>query len=111
MAENSEKQRKPRGRGRPFVKGQSGNPGGRPHGYEAFRESFRAEKDLKKIRKRLLKEISTGKGSDAVNASRLWFEYGFGKAPAAPEDNEALAGAGGGWPLNRAETLALAKGK
>lgn len=110
MAENSGKQRKPRGK--PFVKGQSGNPGGRPKGYEAFRESFREEKDLTKIRKRLLTCLDEeAKDSDAINAARLWYEYGFGKAPAAPEDNEALQKAGGVWPLNREETLKIARGE
>lgn len=73
-----------------FKPGQSGNPGGRPKGYEAFREGFRAEKDLEVIRKRLLEVFTDGKDSDVVMAARLWYEYGFGKAPAAPEDNEAL---------------------
>lgn len=94
------------------MKGQSGNPAGRPKGYEAFRESFRAEKDIAKIQKRLRAEIRSGKGSDAVNAIRLWFEYGFGKAPSAPEDNEALRATGRLPPgLTADQVLAIARGE
>jgi hypothetical protein len=91
VAENSNKQQK-KPRGRPFKPGESGNPGGRPPGYAAFRESFRAEKDLDVIKKRLMKIFTNGdaKDADVIMASRLWYEYGFGKAPSAPEDNEAL---------------------
>ncbi len=111
MAENSGKQRKPRGR--PFVKGQSGNPAGRPKGYEAFRASFREEKDLEKIRKRLLTCLgNTAKDSDAINAARLWYEYGFGKAPSAPDDNEALRATGRLPPgLTADQVLAIARGE
>jgi hypothetical protein len=43
MAENSGAERKkPRGRGRPFQKGQSGNPGGRPKEIAELREMARA---------------------------------------------------------------------
>lgn len=111
MAENSGKQQKPRGK--PFPKGKSGNPGGRPKGYEAFRESFRAEKDLNVIRERLQKIFSddASKDSDVVLAARLWYEYGFGKAPAAPEDNEALRGVGLPAGLTAAQVLAIARGE
>lgn len=113
MAENSGKQQKAKPRGRPFKPGESGNPGGRPPGYAKFREGFREEKDLEVIKKRLMKIFTNGeaKDGDVIMASRLWYEYGFGKAPAAPEELEAAAEGGGGWPLTREETLRIARGE
>lgn len=112
-AENSGKQQKAKPRGKPFVKGQSGNPGGRPKGYDSFREGFREEKDLSVIKKRLMDIFSeeSAKDSDVIMAARLWYEYGFGKAPAAPDDNEALRASGLPRELTAAQVLAIARGE
>ncbi len=94
-AENSGKQR---AIGTPFQKGKSGNPGGRPKGYVAFRAAFRDEKDEKKRRARLMEIIENGDDSDALKAIQLSWEYGWGKAPNAPADNKAIASSGSGLP-------------
>ncbi len=88
-AENSQQTR-----GRPFVKGQSGNRGGRPKGYNAFRKAFRKDADVETIRERLRAIILSGEESASIAAAKLWLEYGFGKTPAAPEDNDALRESG-----------------
>jgi hypothetical protein len=105
-AQNSEQ------RGKPFAKGDPRiNKGGRPKGYNAFRKAFRDVKDVAEIRRRLKELIFGGEASAAIAAAKLWLEYGYGKTPAAPEDNQALAESGKSWPLSREETIALAKGE
>lgn len=80
----------------------SGNPRGRPKGYSAFRRSFRNKDDVEAIRARLRALITGDDNNAAIAASKLWLEYGYGKTPAAPDDNDAvrdsarpLAGMGG----------------
>lgn len=100
--ENSTKQR-----GRPFQKGKSGNPGGRPGELGEFRELCRTHRE--KAIEGLLKALGDG-GSAAVAAARVLLEYGYGKPAAAPEDNAALRESGR-LPLTREEVLAIAKGE
>jgi len=89
-------------RGRPFPKGTSGNRGGRPKGYNAFRKAFRKTEDVEEIRKRLKELILGDEASASIAAAKLWLAYGFGKTPAAPEDNDALRESGGGrWRTRR----------
>lgn len=108
--QNTDKQR-----GRPFTKGDTRiNRGGRPKGYNAFRKSFRDTKDNEVIRARLKAIFNNpdAKDSDVIMATRLWWEYGWGKAPAAPEDNAALRDSGR--PLKDAtkeEILAALRGE
>lgn len=111
MAENSEHAQ--RGPGRPFVKGQSGNKGGRPKGYNAFRKAFRKSEDVEAIRKALKAHILGEDPGASIAASKLWLEYGFGKTPAAPEDNDALRESGRPLANASAESIleALKKGK
>ena len=111
-AQNSDKQR-----GKPFAKGdQRINRGGRPKGYNAFRKSFRGIKDHEVIQARLREIMAGGEAKDAISAAKLWLEYGWGKSPAAPEDNKALAASGNGAPdwvsrLTPAQALAIARGE
>lgn len=88
-AENSGKRQKGKPRGRPIQPGQVLNPGGRPSGYAAFRESFRAQTDLDTIQRRLREIMASGDDKDATSAMRLWMEYGWGKPSSSPEDLEA----------------------
>lgn len=83
--------------GKPFTKGDARiNRGGRPKGYNAFRKAFRGEKDNEAIRERLkaIFDNPEAKDSDVIMATRLWWEYGWGKAPSAPEDNAAIRDSG-----------------
>lgn len=107
-AENSKQPR-----GTPFPKGRSGNAGGRPKGYNAFRKSFRGEKDSEKIRARLRAIMEDGEDRDAIAAAKLWVEYGWGRPPAAPEDNAALRESGNRLPvgLTAEQVLSIARGE
>jgi Family of unknown function (DUF5681) len=66
MAENSPKQRKRRGPGRPFQKGQSGNPGGRPKMAIELRE--RADK-LAPAAFKIIETLMTDADKDSVRLS------------------------------------------
>ena len=100
--ENSTKQR-----GRPFQKGKSGNPGGRPGQLGEFREMCRTHTAAAVTA--LVEALSVG-GTESVSAARVLLEYGWGKPAAAPEDNAALRESGR-LPLTREECLAIAKGE
>jgi hypothetical protein len=91
----SEIENKPK-RGNPnWVKGAgSPNPSGRPKGYSAFRRAFRKLDDVQAIRAKLLALIHGDDNNAALAAAKLWLEYGYGKTPAAPEDNDALRESG-----------------
>ena len=101
--------------GKPFQKGDSRiNKGGRPRGYAAFRKSFRGITDHEAIQARLREIMVSGEAKDAISAAKLWLEYGWGRAPAAPEDNKALSESGrGGLPsgLTAEQVLAIARGE
>lgn len=112
-AENSEKQR-----GRPFEKGDSRiNRGGRPKGYNAFRKKFRDREKNDKLREDLYAMATDPEtpAKDRLMAMRLYWEYGWGKSPAAPDDNDALRESGAGGldfsDLTREEKLAIARGE
>lgn len=108
-AQNSEQQR-----GKPFQKGDKRiNRGGRPKGYNAFRKSFRGIKDHETIQARLRDIMAAGEAKDAIAAAKLWLEYGWGRAPAAPEDNKALSESGGNpmKGLSPEQVLAIARGE
>jgi hypothetical protein len=103
MAENSNEQRT---FGRPFPKGTSGNPGGRPKGDAWFRELCR------KRTVRALKALTEALEDPAtrVSAAKALLEFGWGKAPAVidvkakSEDNPAR-------PLTTEQLLAIASTK
>lgn len=112
-AENSGKTAKAK-RGRPFPKGQTGNPNGRPTINPVFRDRARNAVDqhvLDAWVAEVTPDAGGQRGANWVKCSELLAAYGYGKPPAAPEDNDAMRSGGGGWPLNREETLALAKAK
>lgn len=92
MADNSEPERK-NGPGRPFEKGASPNPGGRPKVIREALEEFRNADDLKRLRLRLL-EIAEGSNEKvAVVAIKEYHDRAFGRAPQAitGPDGEALS--------------------
>lgn len=66
--------------GRRFEPGQSGNPGGRPRGYSAFRESIRSltPEALDALRESLANPRTR------LSAALAIFDYGWGR-PQAPE--------------------------
>lgn len=93
-------------RGRPFEKGKSPNPGGRPKGYAEFRELCR-EKTPEAME--ALVSMLSKRDSTAAMAARTLLEYGWGKPQSAPEDLEAVKEGGGGVTLlSRSELLAIA---
>ena len=67
--------------------GQSGNPHGRPGGYEEFRSLCRTKSPAAVQ----ALELALGAGdTSSVAAARVLLEYGWGKPSAAPEDLEAV---------------------
>ena len=96
--------------GRPFPKGVSGNPDGRPGGYAEFREMCRSKSPA--AVEALEGALSEG-GPSAVAAARVLLEYGWGKPSSAPEDLDAVREGGGSAlaVLTRDELLAIAKGE
>ena len=61
----------------PFVKGKSGNPGGRPKTNEAFRDRCRKFVDLHVV-EMWEKEVQNA-GEEKMKASELLAAYGYGK--------------------------------
>ncbi len=75
-----------------YVKGQTGNPGGRPKVVREAIDAFRNAGDLAKLRIRLVEIAMTGKHSDAIAAIKEYHDRALGKAPQAitGEDGGAL---------------------
>ena len=64
--------------GKPFKKGQSGNPGGRPKGSKGFKERCRAFANEEGLN--TLIEIARESGDkDRLKAVELLLAYGYGK--------------------------------
>lgn len=74
--------------GKPFEKGKSGNPGGRPKQLKEF-ETLAREKSIP-VLLRMVDIATTGKGPAAVMAAKLVLERAWGKAP------QPIVGATGG---------------
>ncbi len=78
MPDNSEGSgKRPRGVGRRFVKGQSGNPKGRPRTNDEFRELARENEDV--MLKKLFLLGLKGTGNTAVKAIELRLAYARGR--------------------------------
>ena len=76
-AQNSKGTAKPRGR--PFKRGQSGNPGGRPKIPADIRQAFR---DLTPLAVETLEEaMEKADWSNRVKAAQVVLERGWGKTP------------------------------
>jgi hypothetical protein len=85
MAANDIKPKQKRGRGNPnWVKGVSGNPAGRPGGYEEFRAQCRSASP------EAFAALRTAAKDGDVQAARVLLEYAWGKPSSAPEDLEAV---------------------
>lgn len=81
MAGNTGQQPKPkqkqRGKGRPFAKGVSGNPNGRPRVDDVFRDKARGAADEHCINAWVAEIVA--QGPQWIRASELLAAYGFGK--------------------------------
>jgi hypothetical protein len=93
LAQNSARTATPRGPGRPFAKGQSGNPAGRPRGIvRAIREQTRDGDDLVAFVVRVFRgEIEGVRLRDRLEAATWLADRGFGK----PTQGVELAGKDG----------------
>lgn len=100
-----------RGEGKRFVKGQSGNPAGRPKVNELFRDRARKAVD-EHVLEAWVAEVES-QGEHWVRCSELLAAYGYGKPSSAPEDLQAVkdSGRGGLTLLTREEILAIARGE
>lgn len=95
LAESSSKAAVRRGPGRPFLKGQSGNPGGRPKGLvSAIREQTRDGEELVTFMLRVFRGEAGARLRDRLEAATWLADRGFGKPTQAMElsgkDGEAL---------------------
>lgn len=77
MADNSTDAAKPaRGPGKPFAKGQSGNPGGKPKKLEELAASIREFDD--ELRDRLLLIVRNDEAKEVIAAVKLLWSYAHG---------------------------------
>ena len=91
MAANSEKTA--RGRGRPFQKGQSGNPNGRPKQTQEQKDALKMIRDLAPEAAERLRDIILDPGTktnDLLRASEIVFDRAFGKETNNAVPNELL---------------------
>lgn len=79
MAEKSEKNARKRGTGRPFVKGQVANPGGRPKIPEDIKQAFKdlTPKAIETLQKIL--DDDNAKYADKIKAAEIIMDRGYGK--------------------------------
>lgn len=96
MAENSKKTAKPRGKGRPFKKGQTGNAGGRPKIPKDVKQAF-TEMNPKAAR-RLAELLESYDEKVAMRAVEYVIDRNLGRVPQGIE----LTGKDGG-PIHTAK--------
>lgn len=77
MAENSEPEPAGRGPGRPFPKGVSGNPGGRPKKLQRIQAAIERRATSRQVLELLESLRQLGLAGD-VRASKLWFDRVLG---------------------------------
>lgn len=89
MAENTQQQPRRRGAGRPFTKGQSGNPGGRPKVAAEVKELAQQHgREAVETLVRLMREAE--KDEVRVRAAESLLDRGYGRP------TQAVTGEGGG---------------
>lgn len=90
MAENTaDSPKRKNGPGRPWAKGQSGNPGGKPKKLEALAASIREFDD--ELRDRLLLIAREGSDKDAREAIKLLWSYAHGNPRQVITDEDGNA--------------------
>lgn len=93
MAANSERTAKKRGAGRPFQKGQSGNPSGRPKRTQEQKDALQMIRDLAPEAAERLRDIIHDpevRTSDLLRAIEIVFDRAFGKETYNSAPNELL---------------------
>ncbi len=90
MAENSGAEPNNRGPGRPFPKGTSGNPGGRPQKLRSLEAALQEAHDAPKVLAVVEKLRTMAVGGD-VQAARLYLDRVMGPIRANEEQVEARA--------------------
>lgn len=93
MAESNQKQPKRRGPGKPFAKGQSGNPGGRPKEVAEVRELARQYTEEAVDTLATIMRSAKEPAAARVRAAESILDRGYGKA------SQPIDGDGDGGPL------------
>lgn len=90
VAQNKTAEQKKKPRGKPFQKGISGNPGGRPKGIAEVKEMARAHTHT--AIERLAFWANSGEPSASVAACNALLDRAWGKAPVKFDEEDATKG-------------------